>query len=112
MSTKKASSSHIVVLVTTSTGEEAHKIADRLLLGKKAACVSIVPGVSSFFRWQNERDSARESLLIIKTKAELLDDVIGLVKQLHSYEVPEIIALPIVGGNSDYLEWIDKAGGG
>ncbi len=101
--------SHIVVLVTTGTGEEAHKIADKLLSERKAACVSIVPGVSSFFRWQGERDSARENLLIIKTKAELLNDVIDLVKQLHSYEVPEIIALPIVGGNADYLEWIDKA---
>lgn len=104
-----AKTSHIVVLVTTSTGEEAHKIADRLLSERKAACVSIVPGVSSFFRWQGERDSARENLLIIKTKAELLNDIIALVKQLHSYEVPEIIALPIVGGNADYLEWLDKA---
>ena len=102
-------SSHIVILVTTSTSEEAHKIADRLLNERKAACVSIVPGVSSFFRWQNERDAAREHLLIIKTKAELLNEIIDLVKQLHSYEVPEIIALPIVGGNPDYLEWIDKA---
>lgn len=104
-----AKTSHIIVLVTTSTGEEAHKIADKLLNERKAACVSIVPGVSSFFRWQNERDSARENLLVIKTKQTLLDDVIDLVKQMHSYEVPEIIALPIVGGNADYLEWLDKA---
>ena len=102
-------SSHIVVLVTTGTGEEAHKIADRLLIEKKAACVNILPGVSSFFWWEGKINSARENLLIIKTKADLLDDVISLVKQLHSDKVPEIIALPIVGGNSDYLEWLDKA---
>lgn len=104
-----AKTSHIVILVTTSTGEEAHKIADRLLNERKAACVSIVPGVSSFFRWQDECDSARENLLIIKTKAELLNEIIDLVKQLHSYKVPEILALPIAGGNPDYLEWLDKA---
>jgi len=103
--------SHIVVLVTTGTGEEAHKIADRLLSEKKAACVNILPGVSSFFWWEGKINSARENLLIIKTKAELLNEVISLVKQLHSDKVPEIIALPIVGGNADYLEWIDKAVG-
>ena len=104
-----AKASHIVVLVTTGTGEEAHKIADKLLIEKKAACVNILPGVSSFFWWEGKINSARDNLLIIKTKADLLDDVISLVKQLHSDKVPEIIALPIVGGNSDYLEWLDKA---
>ncbi|MDO8716024.1 MAG: divalent-cation tolerance protein CutA [Dehalococcoidales bacterium] len=109
MSEKKASSSHIVVLVTTANGEEAHKIADRLLSERKAACVNILPGISSFFWWENKLESAKENLLIIKTKVELLDDIIYLVKQLHSDKVPEIIALPIVGGNANYLEWLDKA---
>jgi len=72
------------------------------------ACVNIVPEVSSLFWWQDKLDSAQESLLIIKTRALLLDQIVTLVKEIHSYEVPEIIALPVIGGNQDYLEWIDK----
>jgi periplasmic divalent cation tolerance protein len=97
----------IVVFVTTGTEEEAHKIAELLLAKRKAACVNIVSKVDSSFWWQGKLDSARESLLIIKTRASLLHEVIELVKSVHSYEVPEIIALPIVGGNEDYLKWID-----
>jgi len=97
-----------VVVLITSTDEEAHKIAEALLIQKKAACVNVVPGVSSFFWWQDKLDSAQESLLIVKTKASLLNELVTLVREIHSYDVPEIIALPIVGGNKDYLEWIGK----
>jgi len=99
---------YVVIFITTGTDEEAHKIADGLINQKKVACINIVPRVSSFFRWQGKPDSAQESLLIVKTKASLLNEIITLVKELHSYDVPEIIALPIVGGNQDYLEWIGK----
>ena len=97
----------IVIFITTSTEEEAHKVAELLLGRRKAACVNIVPGVDSSFWWRGKLDSARESLLIIKTTASLLPEIIELVKSVHSYEVPEIIALPITGGNEDYLKWID-----
>jgi len=97
----------IVIFVTTGTEQEAHKIAELLLTKRKAACVNIVPGVESSFWWQGKLDSARESLLIIKTRASLLPEIIELVKSIHSYEVPEIIALPIIGGSEDYLKWID-----
>ena len=100
-------SANVVVLIT-STDEEAPKIAEALLTQRKAACVNIVPRVSSFFWWQGKLDSAQESLLIVKTKASLLNEIVTLVKGVHSDEVPEIIALPIVGGNQDYLEWIGK----
>ena len=99
---------YTVLFITASNGEEAHKIAEVLLNQRKVACVNIVPRVSSLFWWQGKLDSAQESLLIIKTKASLLPEIINLVKGVHSYEVPEIIALPIVGGNQDYLEWLDK----
>ncbi len=99
---------YVVLLITASNIEEANKIAEVLLNQRKAACINIVPGVSSLFWWQGKLDSAQESLLIVKTKASLLPEVISLVKGVHSYDVPEIIALPIVGGNQDYLEWIDK----
>ena len=97
----------IVIFVTTETDEEAQSIARLLLDRKKAACVNIVPKVSSVFWWQGKLDSAQERLLIIKTTAKLLPDIIELVKSIHSYDVPEIIAMPIIGGNEDYLKWID-----
>jgi periplasmic divalent cation tolerance protein len=99
---------HIVVFITAETPEQARKIADALLSKKLAACVNIVPQVHSLFWWQDKIDSADESLLIVKTEATLLDKVIASVKRNHSYTVPEIIALPIVGGNKDYLHWIDE----
>lgn len=99
----------IVILITTPTGEEAHKIATELLNRRKAACVNIIPGVSSLFRWQDALDSASEHLLIVKSKASLLDEIVTLVTQIHSYDVPEIIALPIAGGNPAYIEWIGTA---
>ncbi|MCK4723867.1 MAG: divalent-cation tolerance protein CutA [Dehalococcoidia bacterium] len=100
--------SDIVVFVTAGTGEEARRIAELLLDQRKAACVNIVPKVDSLFWWQGKLDSAQESLLIIKTVASLLPDVVSLVKGIHSYEVPEVIAMPIIGGNEDYLKWIDS----
>lgn len=99
----------IVVLITAGSEEEARKIAELLVSGKKAACVNIVPGVDSVFWWEDRLDSARESLLLVKTRASLFPEIVELVKRTHSYEVPEIIALPIIAGNEDYLKWLDIA---
>ena len=99
---------YLVVFITTGNSDEAEKIADILVSSRKAACVNILPQVDSRFWWQGQIDSADEALLIVKTKASLLDELVSLVKENHSYEVPEIIALPIVGGNRDYLKWIDS----
>jgi len=99
----------VVILITTSSEEEARKIARLLVKEKKAACVNIVPGVDSFFRWKDKLDSARESLLLVKTRASLFPEIVALVKRTHSYEVPEIIALPIIDGSEDYLKWLDIA---
>jgi periplasmic divalent cation tolerance protein len=98
----------IVVFITTANAEEARRIADVLLSERKAACINIVAGVNSLFWWQGNLDSAAESLLIVKTRASVLSQVVDLVKQHHSYDVPEVIALPIIGGNRDYLEWMDR----
>jgi len=102
-------SKEVVIFITASTDEEAKKIAQRLLDRKKAACVNIVPGMDSYFWWQGKKESARETLLIVKSLSSLLDDIIRLVKELHSYELPEIIAIPIAGGSQDYLDWIREA---
>ena len=99
---------NVVIYITTGTDEEAQKVAEELLKQRKAACVSILPGVSSIFWWQDKLDSAQEILLIVKTKASLVNEIVRLVTEIHSYDVPEIIALPIMGGNRDYLEWIGK----
>jgi periplasmic divalent cation tolerance protein len=99
----------IVVLITAGSEEEGHKIAKLLVKERKAACVNIVPGVDSLFRWKGKLDSARESLLLVKTRASLFSEIISLVKETHSYEVPEIIALPIIGGSEEYLKWLDSA---
>ncbi len=99
----------IIVLITAGSEEEAHKIAESLVNGKKAACVNIVPRVDSLFWWEDKIDSARESLLLVKTKATLFPEIVELVKRTHSYEVPEIIALPIIAGSEDYLKWLDIA---
>ena len=98
----------IVVFVTAGTEEEARRIAEVLLGERKAACVNIVPKVDSLFWWQGKLDSAQESLLIVKAKTSLLNEIVTLVREIHSYDTPEIIALPIVGGNQAYLDWIDK----
>ena len=99
---------YIVVFITAKDNEEAQKIAKSLLKRRQVACVNIVPEVNSHFWWQDKLGSTQESLLVIKTKDTLLPDIIKSVRKIHSYDVPEIIALPIVGGNQDYLEWIDK----
>lgn len=99
---------YIVVFITTGGTEEAQRISRILLEQRKVACVNIIPKVDSLFWWEDKLDSAQENLLIAKTKASLLPEIINLVKKMHSYDAPEIIALPIVGGNQDYLEWIEK----
>ncbi len=104
-----ADEKHVVVLITAETLGQGREIADALVGEKLAACVNLMPRIHSKFWWQGKIDSANESLLIVKTREALLDKVINLVKSKHSYTVPEIIALPIVGGNKDYLDWIDEA---
>jgi len=99
----------VIILITTGNEEEGHKIAELLVNQRKAACVNTVPKVASLFWWEGKLDSAQESLLLVKTKASLFPEIVELVKRVHSYEVPEIIALPIIAGNGDYLTWLDTS---
>ena len=85
----------------------AERIANELVVDNLAACVQIIPGVTSFFRWQDKVDRASEFLVLIKTVAENYLAVENHIKSSHSYEVPEIIAVPVVAGARDYLAWID-----
>lgn len=96
-----------VILITAKDKTEAQSIADRLVGDKLAACVNIVDSVISVYRWEGRVNKETEVLLIVKSKTDVLAKVIETVKSIHSYSVPEIIALPIVGGNEDYLKWIE-----
>ncbi len=98
----------IIVFVTVGTEAEAAKIRDILLEARQAACVSILSNVSSSYWWNGRLETATESLLIVKTISKCLEEVIKLVKHDSANSVPEIIALPILGGNPEYLKWIDK----
>lgn len=100
---------YIVVFVTCVSAAQAKKIASALVAGKHVACVNIVPAVKSLFWWKGKVDRAAETLLVIKSKKSAFQRICRTVKQLHSYTVPEIIAMPIVCGNKDYLEWIDES---
>ena len=102
---------YIVILVTAGSGEEARKIAKGLVKERSAACINIISRIDSHFLWKGKIERAAETLLIIKTKKSYLKKVTELVKKLHSYKVPEIIALPIIGGNEDYLKWISESVG-
>ena len=98
----------IVVLSTCGSEEEAVRIARALVEDQLAACVNIVPQIRSIYRWQGAVEDGTEWLLIIKTKRELFPAVSAKIRTVHSYEVPEAIALPIVDGLPDYLAWIDR----
>ena len=95
----------IVVFCTAKDYEEAHSIALALVKENLAACVNIVPGLTSIFRWKGRIEEEKEFLLIIKTSRELFENLATWMKEIHSYEVPEIIALKPVSVNADYDIW-------
>jgi periplasmic divalent cation tolerance protein len=98
-----------VVFITAPKGAEPKRLAGMLLEKKLVACVNIVSNIDSFFWWKGRIDTARESLLIAKTPRRLLSKLIKAVKAAHSYEVCEVIALPIIAGNPDYLRWVNSS---
>ncbi|MDD2752833.1 MAG: divalent-cation tolerance protein CutA [Candidatus Omnitrophica bacterium] len=100
---------YILVFVTAGNKKEAKKIAAGLIKQRLAACVNIVDKVDSLFSWEGKTQKAKETLLIIKSKQEKIAEIIKAVKSLHSYKIPEIIALPIISGDKPYLRWIDAA---
>jgi len=99
---------YILVMITTSSKEEAEKIAIALLEKKLIACANIFGPASSRFWWQDKIDEAEEYIVFMKTEERLFEEVAKHIKRLHSYEIPEIIALPIVKGSKPYLEWISN----
>ena len=97
---------YIVVFVTAPSKPEAEKIAKAILSKKVCACVNIINGVNSLFNWKGKINKAKETLLVIKTKRSAYKDLEKIIKKNHSYTVPEIIALPVILGAREYLNWI------
>ena len=101
--------SHIVVLITAPSMDAAKEISALLLERQLAACINIIPQVLSIYIWEGEIHEDAEFLLIVKTRQEVFaNQLISAVKTIHPYDVPEIIALPIIAGEKDYLGWIDE----
>ena len=100
---------NVVILITCAHRRQANKIARALVEKRLVACVNIVDKIKSIFWWQGRIDSGNEVLLIAKSKKSLMPRVIRQVKSLHSYQVPEVIALAVINGNKDYLNWINES---
>ncbi|GJN30510.1 hypothetical protein PR202_gb18822 [Eleusine coracana subsp. coracana] len=99
----------IVVYVTVPNREAGKKLSQSIISEKLAACVNIVPGIESVYWWEGKVQTDAEELLIIKTRESLLNALTEHVKANHEYDVPEVISLPITGGNTKYLEWIKNS---
>jgi periplasmic divalent cation tolerance protein len=106
----QATAVHRIVLVTCASSAEARKIARSVVEKKLAACANILPRVDSIYRWKGKVESAREVLLVLKTTAPRLRRLEKEVNRLHSYDVPEFVAVPIVAGSQQYLDWLGKSG--
>jgi periplasmic divalent cation tolerance protein len=98
-----------IVLTTAGSAEEARKIALHLIENRLAACVNLIPRVESIYRWQGKVESAAEWLLLVKTTAKRVPAVRDAIGELHSYELPECIVLPIEDGSAPYLQWLGDA---
>jgi periplasmic divalent cation tolerance protein len=99
----------ILVLTTTDSSELAQEIACALVESHEAACVNIISGIRSIYRWEGSLFDEREYLLLIKSSKEKFDAIRATILLLHSYEVPEIIAVPITAGDSNYLAWLQSS---
>jgi periplasmic divalent cation tolerance protein len=98
----------IVVLTTCAAEADAERMARALVDGRLAACVSVVPGVRSFYHWKGATESSGEFLLIVKTSRDLFGALRAEMERIHPYEVPELLALPVVAGAENYLSWLQS----
>ena len=101
-------SNYIVIYITTGSIREAKKIGCALVKDKLVACSNIISPIHSIYNWQGKICDDKEALIILKTKKKLFKQIVKRVEELHSYDVPEIIAMPIIEGSSKYLSWINE----
>jgi periplasmic divalent cation tolerance protein len=99
----------IIILTTVSSKKEAELIGSKLINKELAACVNIIPNIKSIYRWEGKINKDSEYLLIIKTVKRAEEDVFENIRKLHSYNTPEMISIPITGGEKSYLNWLSKS---
>ena len=99
----------LIVFVTTSSNEEANRIAEALVGQRLAACVNIISAIQSIYRWEDKITRDQESLMIIKTTDECYADLERSVKEMHSYSTPEVVALKLERGSEQYLKWLRES---
>lgn len=99
----------IIILVTCASKKEARLIVDALIAKRLIACANIISGVESLFRWKGKVKKAREILLVLKTEETKFRGTESAIKLIHSYDLPEIIAVPVVAGNNHYLKWVSDS---
>jgi periplasmic divalent cation tolerance protein len=104
--TQSSTPSANIVLSTASTREEAERISRALVERRLAACVSLIPNLTSIYRWQGTIEEAQEVLLLIKTSTERLPALEAALREMHSYEIPEFLVLGVESGNQAYLDWL------
>ncbi len=98
---------YVIIYITTSDRAEAQKIGETLIKKRLAACANVIENIHSIYWWKGKIERDDETLLLLKTKDDRIEDIINTVKQLHSYENPDITAIPLVKGSREYLRWID-----
>ena len=98
-----------LVLTTVKNKIDARRMAEKLVSEKLAACVSVIPNVTSVYRWRGRVERAKEVMLVAKTSAKKLDRLIHRIKELHSYKIPEILALQVKRGSPEYLKWLEES---
>lgn len=109
MQRERSTSEHVVVYTSADKADVAATLASELVQRRLAACVKTLPSVWGMYRWKGKIKSGTDHLLIIETRAELVDELTAVVKELHPYETAEVIALPIVGGLEEYTKWINAS---
>lgn len=102
-------SEHCLVLSTVASAEDGERLAQALVERRVAACVNVLPGVTSFYRWEGQVQKDEERLLLIKTRTDRFDELRTALVELHPYEVPEVIALDVAAGHGPYLSWLDQS---
>jgi periplasmic divalent cation tolerance protein len=104
-------SERLLVLTTVARAEDAERIAEALVQRRLAACVNVLPGVRSIYRWKGAVERDEERLLVVKTRGDRFDALRDAILALHPYEVPEVVAVPIEAGSPAYLRWLDESVG-
>lgn len=99
----------VVVFITAPNEEEASALAKAVVEARLAACVNIVRNVRSIYRWQGAIEDDQEVLMVVKTRKDRIAELTEKVRELHSYDVPEVIAIPIIGGSKDYIQWLNES---